>query len=165
VEEMERLGWVDRGGAWVWRRRLLAWVEESLRECSALLHNIVLQEQVLYKWKWLFDPIHGNSVRGVCRFFTTSDEPVVRNLAEDVWHKHIPSKVSLFLWCLLRNRLPTKDNLARRSILQSTTLECAAGCGNTETTYHLFIGCGISDSVWNHVWTWLGIYSVAPHEL
>jgi len=46
VEEMWRLGWGEGGEAWVWRRRLLAWEEESVRECSVLLHNIVLQDEV-----------------------------------------------------------------------------------------------------------------------
>jgi hypothetical protein len=36
VEEMSTLGWMEGGGAWVWRRRLLAWEEESVRECSIL---------------------------------------------------------------------------------------------------------------------------------
>jgi len=117
VEEMERLGWADGGGAWVWTRRLLAWEEKGVRGCSDLLHNIVLQEQVLDKWKWLLDPIHCYLVHGVYRFITTSDEPVVRNLADDDWHKHIPLKVSLFVRRLLCNRLPTKDNLVQKSIL------------------------------------------------
>jgi len=68
-----------------------------VREYSALLHNIILQEQVHDKWRWLLDPIHGYLVRGVYRFLTTSDEPVVRDIVDDVWHKHIPSKVSLFV--------------------------------------------------------------------
>jgi len=32
VEEMERLGWEVEGRAWEWRRRLLAWEEDSVRE-------------------------------------------------------------------------------------------------------------------------------------
>jgi len=158
-------GYGGRGGAWVWRRRLLAWEEESVREYSALLHNIILQEQVHDKWRWLLDPIHGYLVRGVYRFLTTSDEPVVRDIVDDVWHKHIPSKVSLFVWRLLRNRLPTKENLARRSILPSTELACTANYGNSETAHRIFIGCGIADCVWLHVRAWLGICSVAPNVL
>lgn len=37
-----RLGWEDGGTGWVWRLTLLAWEEESVRECSVLFHNIVL---------------------------------------------------------------------------------------------------------------------------
>jgi len=35
-----------------------------------------------------------------------------------------------------------------------------AGCGNQETVDHLFLGCGWSNTVWSHVWNWLGISSV-----
>lgn len=42
VEVMARRGWEVGGGVWVWMRRLFAWEEESVRECSALLHDIVL---------------------------------------------------------------------------------------------------------------------------
>nr|ABN05773.1 hypothetical protein MtrDRAFT_AC148815g37v2 [Medicago truncatula] len=46
--------------------------EESVRECSGLLHNIVLQENIHDAWRWLLDPIQGYSVRGAYRFLITS---------------------------------------------------------------------------------------------
>jgi len=71
----------------------------------------------------------------------------------------------LFVWRPLRNRLPTKDNLARRSILPSTELACVTNCGHSETAHHIFIGCELADQVWLHVRTWLGIHSAAPKVL
>jgi len=47
VQEMERRGWVEGGGTWVWRRRLLAWEEELVSECVSLLHNVVLHAHIL----------------------------------------------------------------------------------------------------------------------
>jgi len=44
VEDMWRLGWAIGSGGWEWWRRLLAWEEESVRECSVLLNNVVLQD-------------------------------------------------------------------------------------------------------------------------
>ena len=78
MEEMEREGWGEGGGAWLWRRRLLAWEEDSLRERSLLLHNIVLQDSVTDKWRWLLDPIHGYSVRETYRFITNFGDQVDR---------------------------------------------------------------------------------------
>ena len=43
VEDMRRILGAKGGGDGLWRRCLLAWEEESVRECSVLLHNIVLQ--------------------------------------------------------------------------------------------------------------------------
>jgi len=72
VEEMWRQGWEDGGLAWVWRRRLLAWEEEGVRECSVLLHNIFLQDTIHDTWKWTLDPIHGYSVRESYRYIMRS---------------------------------------------------------------------------------------------
>jgi len=85
-----------------------------VRECSLLLHNFVLQENVNDYWRWLIDPVHGYSVREAYRYITSNGELVDRSLVDAVWHKCILSKVSLCVWRLLKNRLPTKDNLMRR---------------------------------------------------
>jgi len=84
VEEMARLGWAEGGMAWVWRRQLLAWEEDSVRECILLLHNVVLQVNVFDKWRWLLDLIHGYSVREAYRHITTFGEQMDRSLVDDV---------------------------------------------------------------------------------
>ena len=58
-------------------------------------YNIVLQETVTDSWRWLLDPIHGYLVRESYRFITHSDGLVDRIHVDDVWHRHIPLKVSL----------------------------------------------------------------------
>jgi len=142
VEEMSTLGWTEGGGAWVWRCRLLAWEEESVRECSFLLHNIVLQDTVSDNWRWLLDPLHGYSVWEAYWFITHSSDMLDRSFLNDVWHRHIPSKVSLLVWRLLRNRLATKDNLVWRGVLHANCIMCgAAWCDSNETTTHLFLCC------------------------
>ena len=102
----------------MWKRRLLAWEEECVRECYVLLSNVVLQDHIQDSWRWLLDPIQGYSVRGTYLFLTSDDEPEDRGVVHDVWHRQVPLKVSLFAWCLLRDRLPTKINLVRRRALQ-----------------------------------------------
>jgi hypothetical protein len=92
-------GW---GWCWMWRRRLLAWEEECVTECSALLHNIVLQDDITHKWIWLLDPVNSYSVKGTYQFLTTTDEPLARGLIDDVWHKHVLLKLSIFAWRLLQ---------------------------------------------------------------
>ena len=165
VEEMSRLRWEEEGLAWVWRRRLLAWEEESVRECCALLYNIVLQDNVHDTWRWQLDPIRGYSVRESYRYITNSDVMLDRTLVDDVWLKQIPPKVSLLVWRLLQNRLPTKDNLSRWGVIHGNALTCVAGCGASETALHLFLNCDISSGLWADVQLWLGIFSVTPSEI
>lgn len=79
VADMVVLGWEYGGGAWVWKRGLLAWEEECVRECSSLLHNVTLQEHVSDSWRWLLEPIQGYSMRGKYHFLTAPDEVLASN--------------------------------------------------------------------------------------
>jgi len=101
-------------------------------------------------------------MRGTYCFLTASDDLVYKGHIPKVWHQHVPSKVSIFAWRLLRDRLPTKNNLVRRRVLQSTNIMYIAGCGCSETAEHLFIGCNIFGSIWNMAWQWVGITYVSP---
>ena len=131
-----------------------------------MLLNVVLQDTFHDTWRWLLDHIHGYSVQGTYHFITTSGAAVDRHLVDDVWHKIIPSKVSLFMWRLLRDRLSAKDNLATRRVIQATDTACPTACGNLKTAKHLFLGCNIHSSLWSLVLLhWLGISSVLVGEL
>jgi len=139
VEDKGRRGWEVGGDVWDWRRRLHAWEEESVTECSILLHDVVLQDNVHDRWRWLINPAHGYSVKG--SFSRPWMTPPERGLVDDVWHKQVPLKVLLFAWKLFQNRLPTKDNLLRRQVLHSNNIACVGGCGSPETAEHLLLGC------------------------
>jgi hypothetical protein len=128
-----------------------------VRECSVLVHNIVLQDTVTDYWRWLLDPVNGYSVKVFYRYITTTGHISDRSLVDDVWHKHIPSKVSVLVWHLLRNRLHTKDNLVHRGVLLSTDVACVGECDHIESATHLFLHCNIFGLLWSHVWNWLGI--------
>jgi len=117
VEVMASRGWGVGGGAWVWMRRLFAWEEECVMECCALLHDIVLQDHTIDMWRWLLDPVHGYPVKGAYHVLTSVEESLARGLFDDVWHKHVQHKVSLFAWRLLRNRLPKQDNPLKCRVL------------------------------------------------
>jgi hypothetical protein len=111
------------------------------------------------------DPIHGYTVRGAYHFITTRGDMVDRSLIDDVWHKHVPTKVSLLVWRILRNCIPTKDNLVVRGVIPSTDMSCAIGCDSIEWVTHLFLQCTLSVDLWTLVWNWLGISFVYAGEL
>jgi len=129
VKEMASRGWVVGGDAWEWQRRLLAWEEELGTKCSSLLCNILLQGHVHDRWRWVLDPINGYSVKGTYQYLTRPDTSVERGLYDVVWLKQVPLKVSIFVWWLIHNRLPTKDNLIRRRVLHHKDIFCIGGCG------------------------------------
>jgi hypothetical protein len=73
--------------------------------------------------------------------------------------------VSILVWRLLRNRLPTKDNMVHRGILLPTDAACVAGCDHIESATHLFLHCNAFSNLWSQVWNWLGISLVSSGEL
>ena len=137
VEDMARMRWEEGGSGWGWRRRLLAWEVDSVRECMTLLNNVTLQENLQDHWRWLLDHIHGYSVRGMYCFLTSMDAQVAVDSNNDVWHKLVPTKVFLFAWRLLKDRIPTRSNLVRQHVIQPNENWCVGGCGSIETTDHL----------------------------
>ena len=90
---------------------------------------------------------------------------VDRSNVDDVWLKHIPSKVSQLAWRLFRNRIPTKEFLVHRGVLPFTDMSCVFGCGSFESAVLLSIHCSFAGTLWALVSNWLSISFVHPSEL
>jgi hypothetical protein len=159
---MSELGWGEGGAAWVWRRQLWAWEEELLGEFRSVLANSVLQPDVIDRWVWRYDPDGGYSVRGAYKTLTVLDDHDTTVTSDLIWHQQVPLKVSVTAWRLLRNRLPTKDNLVRRHIILPDATLCVTGCGGVETAHHLFLSCPVFAPLWSLVRSWVGISSADP---
>lgn len=160
VRNMFLLG-VDVGGeALRWRRRLWAWEEELVEECRALLLTVSLQDSVLDRWLWLPNHDDGYSVRGVYDMLTSQEQPQLHHNVDLIWHKQVPLKVSILAWRLMRDRLPTKLNLANRGIPSVEERLCVAGCGIVEDVTHLFLSCATFGALWPMVRHWLGVVGV-----
>jgi hypothetical protein len=93
------------------------------------------------RWLWLPDPIGGYTVCGVYDMLTSQDQPILLQNSKLIWHKQVPLKVSIFVWHLLRDRLPTKQNLALRGVLPMKARSCIAGCGHVEDLNRIFLSC------------------------
>jgi len=76
-----------------------------------------------------------------------------------------PLKVVLFAWQLFRDRLPTKDNLHHRGVLDRDSRFCVSGCALVESSHHLFLHCNIFGSVWHFIYRWLDISAVVPAQV
>jgi len=91
--------------------------------------------------------------------------PIETGLFNAAWLKHVPLKVSVFVWRLLRNRLPTKDNLLRRRVLPPDDTICADGCGYPEFVGHLFFHCDFFGSLWHLIYQWISIIFTPPQTV
>jgi hypothetical protein len=113
------------------------------------------------------DPdIHdGYTVRGAYYALTATASPILDTTTNLVWHKQVPLKVSIVAWRLLKDRLPTKINLRRRGIAQVLDNQCVSGCGQAESTSHLFLHCPVFGSLWQHIRSWIGVSGVDAENI
>jgi len=69
-----------------------------------------------------------------------------------MWKMHIPQRIKVFLWRVLRGVLPT------RMRLQDKGVQCTDSCPFCETNYendwHVFIGCDEAKIVWISAGRW-----------
>ena len=162
VFDMFKLGWGKNGEVWKWRRKLFVWEEEKVGELCLLLHSVILQVDKEDGWAWKLEKTNFYSVRSAYNFQTAQhivDNPVD---VQSLWQKDIPLKVVIFAWRLFRNRLPTKDNLLRRGILNNDNCLCVAGCDSLEIVNHLFLHCSFSGSIWHLIHRWIALSTTAP---
>jgi len=71
------------------------WEEETVSECASMLHNVVLHDQALDRWRWLLDPIHAYSVKGTYNYLTMLGVHSERGRFDDVWMNQVPLNVYL----------------------------------------------------------------------
>ncbi|GAU31822.1 hypothetical protein TSUD_58230 [Trifolium subterraneum] len=131
-----------------------------LREWQSLLLTLTLQVQSSDWWQWQPDPDEGYTVRGAYQLLTSQVPSTLDDADKLIWHTHVPLKVSILAWRLLRDRLPTRVNLATRGILAPAAHFCVSGCGEAESAHHLFISCSTFGSLWTLLCSWIGIAPV-----
>ena len=123
-----------------------------------VLHNVTLQVDKDDKWLWTLESSHTFSVCKVYNFLTIQPRIASSVVASSLWHKDVPLKVVLFAWRLFWDRLPTKDNLLRRGVIDHDSRECVAGCGSVESSYHfsyIVIFLGLSGILFIDGWAFL----------
>ena len=83
-----------------------------------------------------------------------------------IWNAFAPSKVMALGWRIMRRRLPTLDNLARRGVIQDlrTNGICKFCRKEMETVDHLFFECNFSYDIWRLCLLWLGACGPLPNH-
>lgn len=129
---------------------------------TMLLHNVNLQVVKEDMWLWTLESSKDFTVQSAYKFLLHHHQQDTTVSSKFLSHKDVPLKVVLFAWRLFRDRLPTKDNLCRRGVLDPDACLCVGGCGSVETSPHLFLHCHFFGEVWHFIHRWLGVCSVLP---
>jgi hypothetical protein len=159
-------------GRWdfIWRRNLFQWESESVTLLLGILVDVNLSGSH-DAWVWKPNPEDGFSVKSAHDSLVELGDST--NLSEwelkifsNIWESPAPSKVIVFSWQLLYDRLPTKDNLLSRGVLNQTSDTNCVWCGETmESAKHLFLHCHKIIRVWYEVCKWLGVLIIMPPDI
>ncbi|KAK2352803.1 hypothetical protein QL285_090514 [Trifolium repens] len=75
-----------------------------------------------------------------------------------MWKNNVPSKISIFSWRLLLEKLPTRESLFSKGVITNALEKgCVLCCNHVETTPHIFLQCHTSNSVWLNIFKWMGL--------
>jgi hypothetical protein len=154
-----------------WRRGLFVWEDSLVTRLRALLSQVKLSTGTDVWW-WKVDPEGVFLVKSAYSLLLAELSDMVDSggrvnpVFDFIWKSPAPSKLIAFSWQLIHNRIPTKDNLARRGILGGVTHgNCVMCSGMLETANHLFLHCDYAFSIWLEVFRWLGVTVVMPTDL
>ncbi|XP_058748652.1 uncharacterized protein LOC131621635 [Vicia villosa] len=125
------LNGADEGrGEWLELRKILTEVAPKRNESDGFV--------------WPVDGTSDYSVRGYYnKLLQESTEEVVdtteKEMLKVIWKSWMPSKVQVFGWRLMKERLATRDQLVKRGIIVTDEESlCVFGCLQLEDTNHVF---------------------------
>lgn len=129
-------------------------------ELQNLINEFQLREGVLDSWIWQPEPGRMCSVQSayelIKRPLTEGADPIFKLICGH----GIPSSISIFVWRMMLDRLPTKENLLKRRILKDEPAATCVLCSQTtEMTDHLFTRCTVAVNLWAKCSRWLGALS------
>jgi hypothetical protein len=147
---------------WNWNGPLTEIEEQQLATLKDTLVGISLQQHCSDRWRWIPDQRGIFSVKSCYsmlleqRQVDDGDSDRLK-VMKKLWRNDAPSKVLIFAWRLLLDRLPTRQALHRRGILANPNdLKCAFCTHHLEEVSHLFFHCPFIKGVWEAVSNWIG---------
>ncbi|PNY05892.1 ribonuclease H [Trifolium pratense] len=153
---------VDRSWNWHWNSDLTSHEEGELLYLQQLLLEVEVLEDRTDNWKWKPDNSGMFSVKSA--YSLLQNGRTVREIntnmitsLQQLWKNDIPSKVGVFGWRLLLEKLPTRAALASRGILTNPHDLPRVFCfTEIEDCMHLFFNCKLMQQVWRSIYKWLG---------
>ncbi|PNX89544.1 ribonuclease H, partial [Trifolium pratense] len=109
----------NRHWQWAWSSDLTTYEEEDLQALQQILLAVSMGAESEDKWRWIPEKSGIFTVKSVYSFFLSGRvmhdvNPGVLPALKSLWENDIPSKVGVFGWRLLLEKLPTRAALASR---------------------------------------------------
>lgn len=93
-----------------------------------------------------------NSAWGLLRY-----RSMISYLHKNAWSKFIPQKISIFIWKVLHNVVPTDMVVKKRGVIMVSKCSCCILDPRIETTNHLLIVLEIATQVWQKMYNLMNV--------
>ncbi|XP_057771186.1 uncharacterized protein LOC130990997 [Salvia miltiorrhiza] len=161
--------WVNESWVWdlVWRRALFDREREATNELISAISSVtpIAGNKDGWIWKAASDGKYSTKLAYACieeHKNRSALAPTVKDLLK-MWGTATLQKARVAAWRVLRNRMPTCDNLKMRNIpLDEVDSMCSACFQHNESTNHLFLLCPKTEKVWDEIQRWLGLSTIRP---
>ncbi|KAJ9561163.1 hypothetical protein OSB04_006323 [Centaurea solstitialis] len=124
----------QKGGTW----NRIRGVEKEIAELGINISSLLQWKDDERGWSWELEGNKVYSVRSLRKLIDGISLPIVST--ETDWIQQLPSKINIFIWRALRNRLATRDNLKKRGI-QIASEVCPSCLSADENIDHLLTTC------------------------
>ncbi|XP_040866062.1 uncharacterized protein [Glycine max] len=116
-----------------------------------------IQSHIGDQWVWAADPSGQYSIRSAYSVLREDiSEEAQDGEFKELWKLKVPPKVAVFAWRLLKDRLPTRDNLRRKQVELHEYL-CPFCRTMEESACHLFFHCRKVLPVWWESLSWVNL--------
>jgi hypothetical protein len=122
------------------RRVMLLW-QELLQIASEICFSEEPDQMI-----WQFSSTGRYSVQTL--YAVVNDRGVRQIFTPVVWKIKVPPRIHIFLWLFARNKLLTRDNLAKRRKLDD---QSCLFCSDNESVHHLFFYCCVARQMWYNI--------------
>ncbi|KAK1311507.1 putative ribonuclease H protein [Acorus calamus] len=143
----------ERNGEWRVNFRRIS-NELQVQECADLLWVLegrMISDETADEVTWEAVPSLGYKVEGGYAWWSR-DKPVDQEMAActpRIWKIKMPSKIKIFLWLALQNRLLTK--MYRAKWRPTDPMNCELCQAKPETTEHLLLRCPWATRLWREL--------------
>ena len=124
-----------------------------MEDLEGILSSITLSHDCRDHWRWALNEDGKFAVKDLARLVIEIWLQTDRLGHETMWNKLAPKKVNIFVWRVLKGRLPVRNELDKRGI-DLNTLLCPCCDDNVETIDHALLLCNMAWSVWLKFLEW-----------
>jgi hypothetical protein len=149
-----------------WTTALSETESETTHDLLLLLDQFRLCRDDNDRWRWLAHETDFFTVKTAYKSLLNSlDLPEIDtatvNALKSLWLNNVPSKVSIFGWKLMLEKLPTGEALFNKGIITNNHDRCCVFCfKENEDINHIFFKCSISVEVWRTIFRWMGLKDI-----